>query len=357
MAIEYIDEPSNRPVSIEYIDPMFRTEEEGRLATKKLEEEKKRLAFEASPVGFAASQIVGGINEAINAATMGGSEAVFNAFGKTSIPMSTAESVKGVGYGVGSLIPIGAASKVGGAIASAAGKTLIGRSAKRAIIGKEGDKFARDIQKEFVGIKRAATKSWENDVNALAEANPDKTISLRSIVDDLISRNADLTPEARNVFKKSPKLSAMLKDPNLADNVSLKDTQEIINYINTKVPPNIRANTLDIVETLSDIRASQLEAFPEMANIRADYAKVAEPWKNIRNNFKFNKTLEAINSDFGGAQGKEAVKALLSEQTIKEMGGYKNAVKAVKAIKAGIGWGITGATLGVGGKAGYELVR
>lgn len=341
----------------EQAKPLFFSVDEGRAALKKDSEELKRLKFEASPFGFAASQIVGGINSAIDSASMGGLEAVSGAFGKTMIPRSTADSVRGIGAGVGNLIPLGAVAKIGNVAGKAIAGTTIGKSAERAIFPKAADKFAKSLQKEFVGIKKAASAKWGDDVAKLSEQNPDKTISLRNVIDNINASMVEMSPEAKNVFQKTPLLSNMLKNPEIADKVSLREAQDIINYINTKVPREIKANSIDIIETLSDIKASQLEAFPEMADVRAAYARVAEPWKNIKNNFRFNKTLNSVYTDFGGAEGEAAVRSIFPKETIDAMGGYKNAVKVTKALKNAAGYFATAATLGVGGKAGYELIK
>ena len=87
--------------------PMFSSEEEGRQAIKKAEQEQKSLEFSASPMGFTAKQIVGGANSAINALTLGASESIAGAFGKTLIPSETTPEVQGIGAGIGSLIPLG----------------------------------------------------------------------------------------------------------------------------------------------------------------------------------------------------------------------------------------------------------
>ena len=337
--------------------PLFSSVEEGRTALKKDLEELKKLKFEASPFGFAASQIVGGINSAIDAASMGGLEAVAGAFGTTMIPRATSDATRGIGSGVGNLIPLTAGAKIGNVAGKAIAGSTAGKSIARAVLPEKANKFAKELQKEFVGIKKAASSKWSDDIAKLSEQNPDKTVSLRNVVDNINASVAEMSPEARNVFNKTPLLSNMLKNPELADKVSLKDAQDVLNYINTKVPKDIKANSLDIVEALSDIRASQLEAFPEMADVRAAYARVAEPWKNIKNSFRFNKTLHSVYTDFGGPEGKAAVKSLFPKETIDAMGGYKNAVKVTTAIKNAIGFSLIGGAVGVGGKAGYELVK
>jgi hypothetical protein len=182
--------------------PLFSSVEEGRAALKKDLEEMKRMKFEASPFGFAASQIVGGINSAIDSASMGGLEAVAGAFGKTMIPASTADATRGIGAGVGNLIPLGAATKIGNVAGKAVASTNIGKSVERAILPESANKFAKSLQKEFVGIKRAASAKWSDDIAKLAEANPDKTISLRNVVDNIKANVDEMAPEAKNVFNK-----------------------------------------------------------------------------------------------------------------------------------------------------------
>lgn len=188
------------------------------------------------------------------------------------------------------------------------------------------------INKAFIGVKQAATDKFGKDLEALSIANPNKTVSLRGVVDNINQNIGDMAPEAQAVFRKTPILKDLIDNPKLANDVPLKDTQEILNYINTKVPKNIKYNHLDVLDTLHDVKASQLDAFPEMAGVKADYQKIIEPYNQVKQYFRFNKTLNSIKNGFGGPSGIEAVKKLgLPEDVINQIGGYKNASKLIKA--------------------------
>lgn len=207
--------------------------------------------------------------------------------------------------------------------------------------------FAERIRNQFFQVKQTAVNKFGQQLDELAQANPTRTISLRNTVDDIVTNLDDLPLEVKSTFRRTPKFNKMLDNPELANEVSLKDTQDIINYVQTKIPSNIKSKHIDILDTLNDIRASQLDAFPEMAGVRADYTKIIEPFKQIKNQFKFNKLLKAIQTDFGGPEGINAVKQLLPKNVIKEMGGYKNIANSLKLLKY-IGQRV-GAGIAIGG--------
>jgi len=93
-------------------------------------------------------------------------------------------------------------------------------------------------------------------------------------------------------FDKEQKLMEQIKklrrsyDESSKVSVVLKDTQDIINYVQTKIPSNIKSKHIDILDTLNDIRASQLDAFPEMEQIKADYGQVMGKYNLVRNKLR-----------------------------------------------------------------------
>ncbi len=215
--------------------------------------------------------------------------------------------------------------------------------------------LAERSQKAFYKVKSDLVSKFGDDLDKAALNNPDKSVSLRNNIDYIKLNMEDMPSEVQSVFRKTPILNSMLDNPELANNVNLRDTQQILNYLNNKVPPQIKFKHLDLLDTINDIRASQLDAFPEMANIRAIYAQSIEPYKNLRNFFKFNRTLKAIENDFGGPQGIKALKSIMPKEMIKEIGGYKNAIKLLRGFgiigKVAIGGGVAGAA----GKTAWDM--
>lgn len=218
--------------------------------------------------------------------------------------------------------------------------------------------LARKIRQAFVEVKKSATDKFGGKLDELSAKYPNKKIDLSNIGDEINSDIDNYTGEFKNIVKKIPGVKYNKGKFTFPDEIDVKDAQGMINYLNTKVPANIKYQHLDLLDLESDLRASQLDAFPEMSAIRDEYRKVIQPYNSIKNQFKFNRLLGAINNDFGGAEGKQALEEVFKDnpKILKEMGGYKNSVKALKAgkeimvklLQAGaVGAGIGGA-VGVG---------
>lgn len=220
--------------------------------------------------------------------------------------------------------------------------------------------FAKSMNKAFTQEHTKQVAKFGSALDKLAIKNPQASIDLSEFVSEIIKPDSTINPQAMAVFKKVPKLADMMANPELAKTVSIRDAQDIINYLNTKVPKNIKVNNFDLLDAINTVKAEQLQAFPEMAKVRARYAKFIEPYKNIKRYFGFNKTLPAIKGEvpFGGAQGWEAAKEILPAKTIKSMKGFRMASQVKEGVTAP---GKTiGKMLGIGGKvlsAGPSLLQ
>lgn len=234
------------------------------------------------------------------------------------------------------------ASKVGD-VGNAVGKTV--QALPQAVSYKQGAAFAKDVQKSFVQAHTNKVKQFGENLDKLSTDNPERAVSLKGLVTE-INSDPDISPEARRIFEKTPHLKEMLTRPDLAENVTLRETQDILNHINTKIPKNITVNNLDVLDLKNNIRSAQLDAFPEMAQVKQDYASFIAPYKNVKGYFGFNKTLNAIKNKFGGPQGQEAVEAILPKEVISRMGGYRRAANTLDMITHPIG-ALMGKFLGV----------
>lgn len=221
--------------------------------------------------------------------------------------------------------------------------------------GKQEVALARHVRRSFLNVKRDAVEKFGSQLERLALENSDKTVSLSSIADDINSNIESYSPEFKNAVRKIPGVKFQEGRFLFKDDVSVKEVQDMINHINTKIPTNIKANHLDILDLNYDLKAAQLDAFPEMAEIRKEYANVMQPYNQVKNQFKFNRTLTAIQNNFGGAEGKKAVQDLFADnpKLLQRMGGYKKAMTTLKAGKdllwALVKLSAVGAGVGAGG--------
>ena len=104
----------------------------------------------------------------------------------------------------------------------------------------------------------------------------------------------------------------------LADKISNREAQNIINALKTKISRAKLAGRytpedLASLELIDDIRMAQLEAFPEMARVRQSYAEVAQPFKDVRRYLDVGKTITGIKAR-PGRQGREGYRGLYSDQ-------------------------------------------
>lgn len=211
--------------------------------------------------------------------------------------------------------------------------------------------------------KQIAVDQFGKAIDILAQQNPTKTVSLQDVIDG-IKNNQDLPYEAKSVFNRTPILRDMLKDPSDPDyvspsSVSLQDTQQIINYINTKIPKSIKSNSLDILDAQNDIRAAQLDAFPEMDKVRAQYGQFANDYKLIKSALNPKSTPGAISSNFSDNPAVKDAASRVLAPVIQDMQNYRNQVGTAKLIKRAIGWTAVGALTAAGGGGvveGYKKV-
>lgn len=230
------------------------------------------------------------------------------------------------------------------------------KNVKRVTNVKEGAQFAEDVRGEFVKTKVNAVESFGKDLDSLVTKFPNNKISFNDIVSNISGSVNEISKEAMGIFNKTPYLRDALAGKRT--NFTVKEVQDAINYLNTKVPKNIRANNLDVLDVISDLKASQLNAFPEeMAAARSSYAKVIEPYNNLKTQFRFNKLLKAIENNFGGAEGRKAVEGLLPKNVVNEIGGYQKAYETLvhlRKIAPYVGIAVAGSA---GGYVGGRIVQ
>lgn len=238
-------------------------------------------------------------------------------------------------------------------------KSGVGNIGKFFNFNKKGLDLATKVRGVAAEAKSSAVEQFGKTLDDLANANPDKSISLQEVIDgikkNLIDPESGITSEAKSVFKRTPVLKDMLKNidddgyisPN---NVSLGKTQEIINYINTKIPKNIKYNNLDVLDVQNDIRAAQLDAFPEMQQAREAYGKFANDYNLVKSALKPGSTLNTIKNNFSGnVEKQEAAKRILGP-ILNQMKNYRRQIGTIDITKKG-------AIAGVGAESLYLILK
>lgn len=301
-----------------------------------------RSAYNLSwPVSAVANKIINKGSPVPEATTSGGRLMQdLSAIANPLVGRAVGYGLEKTGKAIGTAIPLtrAAIGSVGDAV----------RALKTRVSGTKSAEFANKIRTAFVNVKKDAVDKFGKGLEDLTLKNPNKKIDLfdnnniNSILDD-----KNLPLEIQSIFKRTPILRDILEKKR-SSQVTLKESQDIINYIQTKVPAQIKASHIDLPEFLSEMRIAQSNAFPkEMATLRSEYAKIAQPFKDVKSQMRFNQLLGAIDKNFGGAEGKQAIKELFKDNPsiLREMGGYK---KAGYLIKGALGASGLAGTYAVG---------
>jgi len=242
-----------------------------------------------------------------------------------SLLEKTPQAMAAFGLGVPAAIGLGKAIKFGNDVRKMV-PTAISANYGR---GDLADNFANKVNEAFVKTHTNEINKFGNDLTKWTNKYPNRGVDLSELVTD-IQADPNMDSRAVRILRKTPKLDALLDNPKLANNVPLKDAQEIINHLNSKV----KVGGYDIQEAINNVKGAQLESFPEMKETRATYANFKEPYKQVKNYFKVNKTLPAIENKFGGAQGNVRVSKIMPEEIMKQINAYRFAVKAVNPVRA-----------------------
>ena len=217
-------------------------------------------------------------------------------------------------------------------------------------------KFAGKVRQSFFDAKKIAGQEFEQGLQQQALLNPDRRINLRSLFEDFkmyqddIVNNPGMKSEVKGIIRKTKRadLQAMIDNPALAENLTLRQVQDIKNAINqapsiAKKAGNKFANWTsgegELLDLVDEIRLAELENFPGMENVFSKYADKMGQYRLIKNKFKEGSLIRNLKTGFGDPEIKEMVKVYFKDnpQIIKEMGGYEKTLKFLKWVGLGAG--------------------
>lgn len=237
---------------------------------------------------------------------------------------------------------------------------------------KDPAKFGQEVRGSLFEAKRAVGKTFENDLNALVNKNPDGRINLsnelgmmKNAVDNQ-AENPGLAQQINAVIRKikNPEdaklLNEIIQDPNKASSLTLKQSQSIKNAIEkapaiaSKLKMGKFAQYTDgereLLDLVANVKNAQLEVFPGLADIRKPYAEYMQNYNQVKNMFKSSSLLNKVRSGFGNEEIQQIINSVLPEKTIADIRGFRNAEEVVRIMKQGAGW-----LIGIGaGKAIYD---
>lgn len=364
-------------VTSEKRSPMFSSVAEANAAMKEANFQRNRAAIAASGVnpyvdalmksgqqasslavgggvGYKLSQLAGqGILKQALAGAAGGATS-----GALQPALSTGEQLSNTAKGGVFGAALGGGLQLAGKGIQSFGQIL--RKLPSRLNDKKGAEFANKVSQAFINTKSKAVKKFGSGLDELTIKDPNKKVNLfeNNNIQNIVT-DPDLTAEAASVFKKTPILRDIIEGSRSPE-ITAKEAQDIVNYLQFKVPQSIKSQHLDIIDMINEVKLSQANAFPkEMASLRSEYARIAEPFKSLKSKMKLESVLNSIDAGFGGAVQRTQLKELFKDnpELLKEIGGYKAAGNLLKGLKEGSKKAAGLAAIGIGGKMVYDTVK
>jgi len=254
----------------------------------------------------------------------------------------------------------GTAPKVGEKITRAAAQQIAKSDSALAKASYKVIEFAQEVRGDYFKQRTMAGKAFEESIENLSKANPDRKVNLRPAIESLgieveeggqlTSKSPKLLADIKSALSKSKNkvLDTVLRDPVAAENLTLEQAQQVKNSIN-KIPSfaakqkqgkfaQFTDTDGSLIEFIGDIRDAQLSAFPEFADTLDNYRQVMSRFTALKPKFKEGRLINNLFKGFGDPEIEKMAGELLSKDVygkIKAVRGVKTAQKIAKFVGGG----------------------
>jgi hypothetical protein len=203
---------------------------------------------------------------------------------------------------------------------------------------------------------------------ALEEAtikNPNAKINMKPVIEDLKTEDMAgiLDPKVKLALNSSPKLKKLWENygnPEVSENINAKEAQDMLNEISSRFPESklagksdYRSADMSLKNLKNEIRAAQIEAYPDMIPVRKEYGDFMQAYKGMKGEFLSKHFFDNIDKNFNNPIVRTYIDKVLPKEAINDLGGYRQAAKALRWTKRAAGV----AALGAAGKLGYEAYK
>ena len=220
----------------------------------------------------------------------------------------------------------------------------VDQAVKDAVTNKTG--FLEDFRSAFYEAKSTAVEKYGQGLEDLAKNNPNTQVNLRSVVDE-INQAIALDPKIRNTVNRVPQLAKFLDNPQLSNKVPLKEAQDIVNMVQSRVSSGklqgvgVRPDDIPLLDVIHDMKTNMVDAFPQLKELRKGYGEVISKFNALRNKFKVGNLENAVKKNMGDSEQQVMAKELLkdSPEILERLRNYSVLRKAGKAALAVSGLG------------------
>lgn len=223
--------------------------------------------------------------------------------------------------------------------------------------------FGQKVRSAYSDISKTLMGEFDDAMTKLEATQPNTTINIRNVIerakliaqeDPAVARRLDSA--VRRAFPKGDvTLAELLNNPDLANQVTLRQSQQVIASL--KAVPSLPGKLakqgssytdidMELLDMAKDIRHAQLEAFPQFKESVSKYASVSDALRKTKKFFTERSLEGSVKGGFGSAEEEKIVGEILPNNVMQAI---KDA-RLGQSIKHGAGVvGKTAVPVGVGG--------
>lgn len=232
------------------------------------------------------------------------------------------------------------------------------------------EQLLTDVREGFLQAPKLAGKEFETQLDELVGKFPDKRVNLRPAL-ERAQKLAEQNPAVGNLIsraslnsKESGLVQSLLKNPEAAENLTLKSSQTVKRVFQQllkakfgQIAPELFDAHLDVLDVWHSVREAQLSAFPEFQDVMGGYRKVLDNFRSIKPSLSKGGLEKSVLENFGGTERARAVRELLPQETIDLIKRLQSSTSFRKwATRLGIA-GTVGAGAAIGGTVAKGLLK
>lgn len=224
-------------------------------------------------------------------------------------------------------------------------------------------------------VQNAAGEAWQgadqrfgSDIIQMGLKNPQSKANLRTVFSDMAVA-APNSPALQAVIKESPLLKQMFDSPALAEKLTPREAQNVLNEFKARIPKQVlKGRNVDyadrpLLTAIDDMKDAMAKAFPEMNEARARIAAVRSNYDKVSSGLQNSAVENTLDNNFNSAIIRKAAKNLLknnpdlsseNSKIWQEMADFRRTRRDLKPWYMLRNAGVTGAVL-FGGKKAIDV--
>lgn len=235
-------------------------------------------------------------------------------------------------------------------------------TAKLSIFDEAKVPFYQKVRSEGEAFRgKEIINKYDNILKEQEKLYPNEKADLTSIVSNL-QASIPFQPELKTFIDASPNLKSIYENPQLAKNLDVRTTRQILTELKNQVPDNVLyGKTYDpsynpIRSLITKVQGAFLDSFSNAKEAQSQFREDVNAFNSIKSIFRSRDGIEnAIKRNFGGAESRAYLKKVLPQETYNQLSKLSQLEKVKLFSRKAAEVAAQGAGLGTAFKIGESL--